>query len=378
MTFDETLAEQIRMCAACPKMCRHVCPTFFAWRSDSPTPHGRALLIHQSIIGTREIDERGIEVLFQCLECSHCLTWCKPEIDIATIVEEQRRVLVAEERRPKGLDEMALAIKQYHNPYSEPHASRNNWLSIKKKKEGKSLFYFTGCTAAYREQEIASSTVELLESLGYRISIGNGSSDEWCCGSPLFRTGDIELGLEQARHNTQMLNELDVEAIVVTCPGCFRVLSKDYPEHGLVLNKPVRHISELLDEIKDHLPAADFEGKITYHDPCHLGRHSNIYDAPRNVIKQVSHSNLTEMERTRDNAMCCGNGAGLRTLFPEHAKKIGMERVQQAKQSGASILVTSCPFCKNMLQSQSGNDLTVLDLPELVLQAKRSRKVKTH
>ncbi|MFW9956815.1 MAG: (Fe-S)-binding protein [Candidatus Odinarchaeota archaeon] len=374
MTFDETLTEQIRMCAACPKMCRHVCPTFFAWRSDSPTPHGRALLIHQDITGTREMDERGIEVLFQCLECSHCLTWCKPEIDIANIVEEQRKAIVAKGQRPKELDEIASAIKQHHNPYSEPHASRSNWLSIRKKKDGKSLFYFTGCTAAYREQEIASSTVELLESLGYRIRIGTESSDEWCCGSPLFRTGDVELGLEQGRHNVQMLNEMDVEEIVVTCPGCFRAFSQDYPAHGLVLNKPIRHISELLDEIKNELSAIDFEEKITYHDPCHLGRHSNIYDPPRNVIKQVSNSNLTEMERTRDNAMCCGNGAGLRTLFPDHAKKIGLERVQQAKRAGASILVTSCPFCKNILKSQAGTDLTVIDLPELVLQTKRGCK----
>jgi len=378
MTFDESLAEQIRMCAACPKMCRHVCPTFLAWRSDSPTPHGRALLIHQALIGTREIDERGVEVLFQCLECSHCLTWCKPEIDIATIVEEQRKALVAEGRHPKGLNEMAQAIKQHHNPYSEPHLLRNNWLSIKKEKEGKSLFYFIGCTAAYREKEIASSTVELLESLGYNIVIGTESSDEWCCGSPLFRTGDVEIGLEQARHNTELLNELNVEEILVTCPGCYRVLSRDYPEHGLVLNKPVRHISQLLDEIKDHLPAIDFEGPITYHDPCHLGRHSNIYDEPRNVINQISNSTMVEMERTRENAMCCGNGAGLRTLFPEQARKIGMERVLQAKRTGASVLVTSCPFCKNMLQSQSGDNLTVLDLPELVLKAKRGRKVKTH
>jgi heterodisulfide reductase subunit D len=164
----------------------------------------------------------------------------------------------------------------------------------------------------------------------------------------------------------------------VTCPGCFRVLSHDYPEYGLILNKPVRHISQLLNEIKDILPAHDFKGTITYHDPCHLGRHSNIYDEPRNVINQISNSNIVEMERSRDNAMCCGNGAGLRTLFSEHAKKIGKERIQQAKQTGASILVTSCPFCKNMLESQSGDDLIVLDLPELVLQAKRSRKVKTH
>ncbi|MHA1863079.1 MAG: (Fe-S)-binding protein, partial [Candidatus Thorarchaeota archaeon] len=123
-----------------------------------------------------------------------------------------------------------------------------------------------------------------------------------------------------------------------------------------------------------NLPVGKFEGSITYHDPCHLGRHCDIYDEPRTVIEKVSGSPLVEMERTRDNATCCGNGAGLRTLFPDKAKKIGTERVKHATDTGAKVLVTSCPFCKNMLESQSGEDLTVYDLPELVLMAKRSRK----
>ncbi|RDE14337.1 MAG: hypothetical protein C4K48_06450 [Candidatus Thorarchaeota archaeon] len=359
-------------------MCRHVCPTFFAWRSDSPTPHGRALLIHQDLVGTRKIDDRGIEVLYQCLECSHCLTWCKPEVDIASIVEQKRKELVAEGRRPGGLTEMAQAIKECHNPFSEPHESRNNWLSANGKKKGKSLLYFVGCTSSYREKEIAANTVDLLESLGYRVLVAGGSQGEWCCGSPLFRTGDVELGMELAQHNTEMLNRMNAEEIIVTCPGCFRSLSKDYPANGLMINKRVRHISQLLNEIKESLPVFDFEEKITYHDPCHLGRHSKIYDEPRNVINRVSGSKLVEMERTRENAMCCGNGAGLRTLFPEHAKKIGSERVRQAQSTGASILVTSCPFCKNMLGSQAENSLTVLDLPEFVLMAMRGRKLKTH
>jgi heterodisulfide reductase subunit D len=374
VTFDESVAEQIRMCAACPKMCRHVCPTFFAWRSDSPTPHGRALLIHQEIIGARRIDDRGVEVLFQCLECSHCLTWCKPEIDIATIVETRRRMLVTEGRRPTGLNDMASSIEKYHNPYSEPHEERNNWLKSKGKKADTSLFYFTGCTAAYREKDIARNTVELLKYLGFNVKT---SIDEWCCGSPLLRTGDVELGAKLAAHNVEVLNKIDADEIIVTCPGCFRVLTKDYTELGFKLEKPVRHISQLLDRCKDSLPVYDFDATITYHDPCHLGRHSNIYDEPRNVINRISNSRLVEMERTRDNAMCCGNGAGLRTLFPDHAKLIGNERVKQAKDAGADIIVTSCPFCKHMLESQADADLLVFDLPDIVMMAKRGRKPKT-
>jgi len=370
MTFDDSLAEQIRMCAACPKMCRHVCPTFFAWRSDSPTPHGRALLLHQEIVGTRDLDERGIEVLFQCLECSHCLTFCKPEIDIATIVEHRRKEIVVEGRRPSGLNEMAESILKHHNPYSEPHESRNSWVQTKKS-EGKHLFYFTGCTAVYREKEIATTTVEVLETLGNQVSV---SPEEWCCGSPLFRTGDVILGLKLANHNVELLNTIDADEIVVTCPGCYRVLTKDYAEFDLILNKPVKHISQILEAEIGNLPVAEIGNSITYHDPCHLGRHCGIYDEPRKVIEKVSGVQLIEMERTRDNAMCCGNGAGLRTLFPEKARKIGSERVKQAKNVGAEILVTSCPFCKNMLEAQSSEDLTVLDLPEFVSKAKRSRK----
>lgn len=371
MTFDEALAEQIRMCAACPKMCRHVCPTFFAWRSDSPTPHGRALLLHQEILGVRDLDDRGIEILYQCLECSHCLTFCKPEIDIATIVEQRRRGLVAEGRRPSGLDEMASAIHEFHNPYSESHKSRNNWLKIGESK-GKTYLYFTGCTSAYREKEIASETVELIETLGFGIKV---SPDEWCCGSPLFRTGDVKLGLELAQHNVAMLNAITADEIVVTCPGCYRVLSSDYPALGFELNKPVKHISQVLADELDNLHEGKFKEQITYHDPCHLGRHSNIYDEPRSIIHKISGSPIVEMEKNRENAMCCGNGAGLRTLFSDKAKKIGAERIKQATFTGANILVTSCPFCKNMLDSQSVDNLLVVDLPEFVMMAKRGRKV---
>ena len=373
MIYDEDIAQQIRMCAACPKMCRHVCPTFLAWRTESPTPHGRALLLHQEITGTRPLDDRAIEVLYQCLECSHCLTWCLPEIDIADIVETRRRQLVEEGRFPSGLNPMVDSIRTHHNPYKEPHEKRTSWLKTPKV-EGRSLVYFTGCTAAYRENSIARDAVSVLSSLGYQVDI---PKDEWCCGSPLLRTGFAEDALEQARHNVEILNGMDAEQIVVTCPGCYRVLTQDYPNHGLEINKPVRHITELLQSHLKSLPEFELDGPVTFHDSCHLGRHSGVYEQPREVIERVSKSVLVEMERNRDNAMCCGNGAGLRTLFPEHAKKIGAERVRQAERTGAKYLITSCPFCKSMLESQAKDRLIVLDLPELVEMAKKRAHVKT-
>lgn len=344
-------------------MCRHVCPTFFAWKSDAPTPHGRALLLHQEITGTREIDARGVEVLYQCLECSHCLTWCKPEIDIATLVEEKRRELVKANHQPEGVARIAQLIKETHNPFGEDQLTRNEEITIRNSK-GTKILYFTGCTAAYREKDIAQNTVLLLEQLGYTVEL---SADEWCCGSPLFRTGDHDLGLMAARHNIEVLNRSDAVSILTTCPGCYRALTNDYLQTDTKLNKPVHHISEFLRESIDRLPQGGIEGKVTYHDPCHLGRHSGIYDAPREIIEKVTGSSIVEMERNRENAMCCGNGAGLRTLFPEHAKVIGAERIQHAKNVGARYLVTSCPFCKNILSSQSDSGIEVFDIPEFII-----------
>jgi len=368
---NESIPKMVRMCSSCPKMCRHVCPTFLAWRSDSPTPHGRALLVHYDEKGVRPLDERGIEVLYQCLECSHCLTWCLPEIDIAEIVETVRIRLVSEGRQPVGLNRLESTVKEHHNPYGEEHSKRTSWMEMQK--GGKtSIAYFSGCTAAYREEQIAKDTVSVLSSLGYSVHV---TPDEWCCGSPLLRTGFVETALEQARHNVEVFNSLDVDEIVVTCPGCYRVLTKDYPSHGLEISKPIRHLSELLDSRIKDLGSGKITGRITYHDPCHLGRHCGVYEQPRSVINRVSGGNLVEMERSGDNSMCCGNGAGLRTLFPEKAKIIGTERVHQAKQIGADTLVTACPFCKNMLASQAGPDLSVFDLSEFIVMAQKGERV---
>ncbi len=362
---QEELAEQVRMCAACPKMCRHVCPTFLAWRSDVPTPHGRALLLHYEACGDRPLDARSIEVLYECLECSNCLTLCKTGIDIATIVEVTRRRIVAEGRAPSEIVRLADLVRTHHNPYGEPHERRTDWLHVSPQ-EGRRVIYFTGCTSAYRHQEIARATVAVLSALGYAVVV---TPDEWCCGSPLFRTGQEDTALEQARHNVTVLNGMDAEAIVVSCPGCYRVLKSDYSERGLELKVPVLHISEVLAEHAEHLPQASNLGAVTYHDPCHLARHMGVLDAPRTVIERVSTESLREMERHGDNAMCCGNGAGLRTLRPDRARTIGEARVQQALDVGAETLVTACPFCKDMLEDASGGRVRVIDLPELVADA---------
>ncbi|TXT57450.1 MAG: hypothetical protein BAJATHORv1_10152 [Candidatus Thorarchaeota archaeon] len=360
--MNDEMASDVRMCAACPKMCRHVCPTFFAWRSDAPTPHGRALLLHQEIKGVRELDERAIQVLYQCLECSHCLTWCKPEIDIASIVESRRTELAEEGRQPTAIKDLVSIVRSNHNPFDEPHSKRLEKLELPTSKNP-DIVYFTGCTSAYQEEEIANSTINVLSRLGFKVAL---LEDEWCCASPLFRTGSLEAALEQANHNVEILNAHSAEKIVVSCPGCLRALTIDYPKHGLEITKPIYHISQFLDMHRDGLGETDPSIQVTYHDPCHLGRHCNVYDEPRRVIESISGIPPSEMERNRENAMCCGNGAGLRLMYPDASKKIGRERIEQALRTGSKLLLSTCPFCKNLLKQQAGDEIEVLDLVEFV------------
>ena len=214
------------------------------------------------------------------------------------------------------------------------------------------MLYFRGCTAREKQTEIAEATQLIFKKAGVDF---HTLDDEKCCGSVLLRTGFIDEAKEQIKKNTEILKG---EKIVTSCAGCYKALKDDY--EGL----DVVHVSQLLDELiregKLELSGNDLD--VTYHDSCHLGRHSNIYDEPRNVIKSVA--NLVEMENSRENSLCCGAGGGVKSAYPEIADQMASSRIAQAKETGCEILVTPCPFCKLNLEN---DNLEVLDLTEFLV-----------
>ncbi|WP_405274671.1 (Fe-S)-binding protein [Methanobrevibacter sp.] len=214
------------------------------------------------------------------------------------------------------------------------------------------MLYFRGCTAREKQTDIAKATERLLEIAGVDF---HTLDDEKCCGSVLLRTGFTDEAAEQIKKNTEILKD---EKIITSCAGCYKTLKDDY--EGL----DVIHISQLLDELikegKLKLSKSDLE--VTYHDSCHLGRHSNVFDEPRNVINSVA--NLVEMENTHENSLCCGAGGGVKSAYPEIASQMAQSRIAQAKETGCKTLVTPCPFCKLNLENE---DMEVLDLTEFLV-----------
>ncbi|MGX8694381.1 MAG: (Fe-S)-binding protein [Methanobrevibacter sp.] len=215
------------------------------------------------------------------------------------------------------------------------------------------MLYFRGCTAREKQTGIQDATEKLLKLARVDYHILDG---EKCCGSVLLRTGFEEEARRQIDKNTEILKG---EKILTSCAGCFKTLNEDY--EGL----DVIHISQLLDNLikEGKLNFTKKDLNVTYHDSCHLGRHMNVFDEPRDVIKSVA--DLVEMENIREDSLCCGAGGGVKSAYPEIADEMAKIRIGQAKDTECEVLVTPCPFCKLNLKN---DDLEVLDLTEFLVE----------
>ena len=219
-------------------------------------------------------------------------------------------------------------------------------------RKNKSMIYFRGCTAREKETSIKDATEILLDLAGvdYRVL-----DDEKCCGSVLLRTGFVDEAQKQIQKNMKVLSG---ELILTSCAGCYKTLKEDY--EGLDVIHISQFLNQLIDEEKLNFTKHDL--KVTYHDSCHLGRHCDVFDEPRNVISNVS--NLIEMENVRENSICCGAGGGVKSAYPEIASQMADSRIKQAIDAGADLLVTPCPFCKLNLKDRG---IDVVDLTEFLV-----------
>lgn len=214
------------------------------------------------------------------------------------------------------------------------------------------MLYFRGCTAREKQTDISEATERLLDLAGVDYHV---LEDEKCCGSVLLRTGFQKEAERQIEKNTEVLKD---EKIITSCAGCYKTLKDDYDGLDVV------HISQFLNELisKNKLNFTKSDLDVTYHDSCHLGRHSNVFEEPRNVIESTA--NLVEMKNSREESLCCGAGGGVKSAYPEIADEMAESRIGQAKQTGCRTLVTSCPFCKLNLEN---DELEVLDLTEFLV-----------
>ncbi|MFW9800319.1 MAG: (Fe-S)-binding protein [Candidatus Thorarchaeota archaeon] len=349
------------------------CPSRFLGGFESSTARGKLLIARALMKGELDPSGKLAERVYECSLCGSCETICDTiiHLELTDILETLRADLVEAGLGPMPRHKEILDwIMEENNPYMERHEDRLKWIPQGKNASGESeILYFTGCTAPYRQPEISRAFLQVMEAAGVGVHV---APQEWCCGSVCFRVGARDVGMTLAEHNVELFKSLGVKSIVTHCPGCYKTLKQDYPKLVGELPLKILHASKfiegLLSEGKLKLNGK-VDGKATYHDPCHLGRHADMYDSPRRVLESIPGVELVEMERTRQDSWCCGAGGGLKSAFPDSALKVGYERIREAEQTEAKYLVSACPFCRQNLKDSAEGQIEVYDLLELLARA---------
>ncbi len=339
------------------------------------------------IFGYQEITREQIEEfardLYECSTCGQCQIVCPAGLDTVNLWEEIRAVIVAAGYGPLETQlPLVKSVKSYDNPWQQPRTARAKWARRAKKekqiadvpsdisKKPAKILLYLGCTASYdtNVRQVAVSTVNILDALG--VDYGILGNKERCCGSVMLRMGDREFE-RVARDNIEQFNALGADMLVTSCAGCFKTIREDYERIG-ELNLEVLHTAQLLrrliesGQLKFTTPV---NRTITYHDPCHLGRASRVYDDPRFVMEHIPGLVLNEMPRIREYSRCCGAGGGLKAGYPDIQNKMAQTRVREAEETGATELVSCCPFCYQGLQvgiNAVQSNLIARDLTALV------------
>ncbi len=357
-----------KFCFQCG-LCDTVCP----WNLVGSFSVRR--LIRQATFGLSDIESEDI---WRCTTCGKCPQQCPRDVRQIETMVSLRRIATEYGVFPssvKPLRTISGSLSGEGNPLNEDRGKRAEWadgLSVKTFAEGMDILYFPGCYLCYdpRLKKVARATVNVLNHVG--VDFGILGDKESCCGESIRKTGDEELFRRLAKENINAFVESGVKKILVSSPHCYHTFKNEYSE--FMVNFEVIHISqflfELMNEGRLELSQA-YEKKVTYHDPCYLGRHNGIYDEPREVLRAIAGLELLEMADSRVDSLCCGGGGGRIWMETPKDERFSDLRLAQAVETGAEVLVTCCPYCiTNFEESRLSLDddvaLEVKDITEII------------
>ncbi|MDF1562555.1 MAG: (Fe-S)-binding protein [Deltaproteobacteria bacterium] len=369
---DRAGGDSARFCYQCGK-CDVVCP----W--NRVRDFSIRKIVRQANFGLAEIE---LEDMWRCTTCGTCPTHCPRGVGQIEVGISLRRIASEYGVFPENVRGAATAAGSCAaegNPLSEDRADRAAWaegLGVKPYVEGMDYLFYVGCYYAYdpRMKKVARAIVRLLQEAG--VDFGILGNDESCCGESVRKVGAEDTFKKLARSNIKHFIDRGVKRVLVASPHCLHTFKNEYPE--FMVNFEVVHLSELLLELVESgklvLPH-EVARKITYHDPCYLGRHNGYYDQPRELLAKAG-VELVEMRDNRQNALCCGGGGGRIWMDTPKGERFADLRLEQARETGAELLVTSCPYCisnfeesRLSLSDEEAGRLQVRDITEVLLEA---------
>jgi len=380
-TWKETLDSYA--CAVCGR-CTDACPAHITGKNLSPMQIINNIKgtqsSHEVSSGEDELIDNLIDQdsLWDCLTCGACEEECPVGVEhIDPIINMRRNLVMEKAKMPETALNVLTNLEQRGHPWKGTPYTRTDWtegLDVKTIKENKNpeILLWVGCTPAL-DKNNQSSIIAMAKVLSRaKINFAILGSEESCTGDPARRIGNEYLYQTMATQNINTLNRYNIKKIVTTCPHCFNNIKNEYPHLGG--NYEVLHYSEfILQLIKDkkiQIKSLPETLRISFHDPCYLGRHNNIYSAPRELIEFIPNLELKEMEPNKQQALCCGAGGGHAWIEETKGKRVNHLRTKQFLQTKSDVLGVSCPFCMQMfnegISSLDNNDSEVKDLIEIV------------
>lgn len=332
-------------------------------------------IVRQAAFGMTEIEN---EEIWRCTTCGRCPERCPRDVQQITSGVALRRIATEYGVFPENVKPVRAVsgnLNTVGNPLGEDREKRGDWakdLAVRPFSEKMEVLYFSGCYLSYdrRLQKVAAATVKLLNKAG--VDFGILGAQENCCGESIRKAGDEEVFKRLARKNIKTFIDNGVKKVLVSSPHCYHTFKNEYPE--FMVHFEVVHINQFLFELIEagRLElTGELPQKVTYHDPCYLGRHNGIYDEPRAVLNRVPGLELAEMPDSRENSLCCGGGGGRVWMDTPKGERFSDLRVAQAVDLGAQILATSCPYCITMLEDsrlalKDSEVLKIRDITEIL------------
>ena len=383
-------------CTECGR-CTDVCPAHTVGKELSPRDiildlqglmHARGKLKGEDdsfaapIIGA--VGATSPEALWQCTTCAACVEACPVFIEQMPKIVDMRRFLVMEEADfPDTMQDAVTSMETRGHPFKGTQATRVDWtegLNVRTINEARDaeVIMWVGCGGALieRNQKVTRALAQLLTAA--KVNYAILGREEKCTGDPARRIGNEFLFEMLAKENTEKLNGYGVKKIITSCPHCFNTFRNEYPQYGGKYE--VFHHSEYLAKLVAEgklKPEAQSDHNITFHDPCYLGRHNGVYDAPRELVQISSRKGLTEVAQSKNNSFCCGGGGGMSFVDEPKDKRVNQERAQQLLDTGADIVAVGCPFCTTMLEDginarKGDRDVKIMDVAEILWEAVKS------